>query len=187
MASPVLVGRDHLLALADRRLAEAADGRGRLLLVSGEAGIGKTRLVASIGRRAARMGFTLLRAAAFPGDTEESGGVLLDLAGDLHRASDRELQSVGRSIVSRLREPSTDDDAHRRRRLLVQDLADAVSDLDVGRRVAIVLEDLHWADQLSLDVVAHAAGRLVAAEMILGAYRSDELYPRLPMRQWRGR
>ena len=43
--SPVLVGRDAFLALADRRLVEAAAGRGHLLLLAGEAGIGKTRLL----------------------------------------------------------------------------------------------------------------------------------------------
>ena len=42
--SPILVGRDEVLALADARLAEAAAGRGSTLLIAGEAGVGKTRL-----------------------------------------------------------------------------------------------------------------------------------------------
>jgi DNA-binding CsgD family transcriptional regulator len=48
-------GRDDLLALADRRLAAAAAGQGHLLFVAGEAGIGKTRLLAAVasGRPAA--------------------------------------------------------------------------------------------------------------------------------------
>nr|BFE78513.1 hypothetical protein GCM10020093_011140 [Planobispora longispora] len=50
--SPVLVGRDDMVALAGRRLAGAADGAGGLLLVAGEAGIGKTRLLGVIARRA---------------------------------------------------------------------------------------------------------------------------------------
>jgi len=54
--------------------------------------------------------------------------------------------------------------------------------------VLVVLEDLHWADQLSLEVVAHLATRLAGRTMLVaGAYRSDELYPRLPMREWRAR
>ena len=48
LVCPVLVGRDDLLALAERRLAEAADGRGHVLFLAGEAGIGKTRLLGSI-------------------------------------------------------------------------------------------------------------------------------------------
>ena len=42
--------------------------------------------------------------------------------------------------------------AHRRRRLLVQDLADTLAELDAARRLLVLLEDLHWADELSLDV-----------------------------------
>jgi chromosomal replication initiation ATPase DnaA len=48
LQSPVLVGRDDFLALADRRLSAAASGQGHLLFVAGEAGIGKTRLLAAI-------------------------------------------------------------------------------------------------------------------------------------------
>jgi chromosomal replication initiation ATPase DnaA len=52
VASPVLVGRDALLARAAQRIEAAAAGAGGLLLLAGEAGIGKTRLLGSIGRRA---------------------------------------------------------------------------------------------------------------------------------------
>ena len=52
----------------------------------------------------------------------------------------------------------------------------------------IVLEDLHWADELSLDVLGHLAGRLATRPVLVaGAYRSDELYPALPMRELRAR
>jgi DNA-binding CsgD family transcriptional regulator len=52
----------------------------------------------------------------------------------------------------------------------------------------IVLEDLHWADELSLDVLGHLAGRLATRPMlVVGAYRSDELYPTRPMRELRAR
>jgi len=52
LQSPVLIGREEFLALADRRLAAAAEGRGHLLLVAGEAGIGKTRLLAAVAAAA---------------------------------------------------------------------------------------------------------------------------------------
>jgi len=52
----------------------------------------------------------------------------------------------------------------------------------------MILEDLHWADELSLDVLGRLAGRLAARPILVaGAYRSDELYPRLPMRELRAR
>jgi DNA-binding CsgD family transcriptional regulator len=189
ITSPVLVGRDELLALADRRLHQAASGHGHLLLVSGEAGSGKTRLLGSISRRAELAQFTVLSAAAFPGDADASGGVLLDLAGDLRRSVAVGMQAAGGSIARRLRDPlSAAGDRHRQRRLLVQDVADSLSGLDPGGRLLILLEDLHWADPLSLDVLRHIAGRLAARPTLLvAAYRSDELYPGSPIREWRSR
>jgi hypothetical protein len=55
--SPLLVGRDDLLDLADRRLNESAAGRGPFLLLAGESGIGKTRLLDAISQKAEGRGF----------------------------------------------------------------------------------------------------------------------------------
>jgi len=188
-ASPLVVGRDELLALAARRIDEAAAGRGELLLVAGEAGIGKTRLLATITQHAEISGFCVARAAAFRGDAEASGGVLLDLASDLRRLTFDDARAAGVSISERLREPVSDLGApDRHRRLLVQDLVDAFSSLDRERRLLVVLEDLHWADDLSLAVFGHVASRLVdRSVLVVGAYRSDELYPHSAIRDWRRR
>ena len=187
--SPVLVGRDDFLALAGRRLAGAAAGGGQLLFVAGEAGIGKTRLLGAVARRAQADGFTVARAAAFPGDVQSLAGLLLDLASDLVPASEPALSELGRSLASRVRAASGEaGDAHHRRRLLVQDLADLVVGAQPGTPVLVMLEDLHWADELSLDVLGHLAARLAARPMLVaGTYRSDELYPQLPMRNLRAR
>ena len=70
----------------------------------------------------------------------------------------------------------------------MQDLADPIVAAPLGLPVLIILEDLHWADDLSLDVLGHLAARLaVRPVLVAGAYRSDELYPRLPMRELRAR
>src|SRR5690348_13144898 len=187
--SPVMVGRDSFLARAEGRLAAAAAGSGQLLFVAGEAGIGKTRLLGAIAQQAHASGFAVVRAAAFPGDGQSSAGLLLDLASNLGPARDPVLGTLGRGLMERVRHISADaGDAHHRRRLLVQDLADLLATVDAGGAVLIVLEDLHWADELSLDVLAHLAGRLTArAVLVVGAYRSDELYPALPMRELRAR
>ena len=101
--SPVLVGRDDLLALVEARLAGAAAGAGQLLFVAGEAGIGKTRLLGSVARRAQASGFTVARAAAFPGDVQSLAGLLLDLASDLTSAADPALADLGQRLTSRVR------------------------------------------------------------------------------------
>jgi DNA-binding CsgD family transcriptional regulator/tetratricopeptide (TPR) repeat protein len=187
--SPVLVGRDSQLGLVEQRLADAAEGAGRMLFVAGEAGIGKTRLLGSAARHAQRAGFAVVRAAAFPGDVQSSAGLLMDLASGLTSADEPALRDVGRILASRARVlPTGGGDVHHRRRLLVQDLADPIAGVHVGRPTLIILEDLHWADELSLDVLGHLAPRLAARPVLVaGAYRSDELFPRLPMRQLRAR
>jgi DNA-binding CsgD family transcriptional regulator len=187
--SPVLVGRDAFLTLMEDRLAGAAAGAGRVLFVAGEAGIGKTRLLGSTMRRAQASSFGVARAAAFPGDVQSLGGLLLDLASDLTSAPEPVLGDLGQSLTSRIRAiPADDGDAHHRRRLLVQDLTDLLVTADPGTPVLIILEDLHWADELSLDVLGHLAGRIANRPMLIaGAYRSDELYPSLPLRDLRGR
>jgi ATP/maltotriose-dependent transcriptional regulator MalT len=185
----VLVGRDSQLDLIERRLGDSAAGAGQLLFVAGEAGIGKTRLLGSAARRAQLSGFAVVRAAAFPGDVQSFAGLLLDLASSLASAEEPALSEVGRILAARARAlPPGTGDAHHRRRLLVQDLADPIAGAEASRPVLIILEDLHWADELSLDVVGHLAMRLADRPVLVaGAYRSDELYPRLPMRQLRSR
>jgi DNA-binding CsgD family transcriptional regulator/tetratricopeptide (TPR) repeat protein len=187
--SPVLVGRDSFLSLIENRLAGAAAGEGRLLFVAGEAGIGKTRLLSAVARRADASGFAVVRAAAFPDDVQSLAGLLLDLAGNLLPAREPALSELGRNLTSRVRAISdAAGDAHHRRRVLVQDLADLLATADPGTPVLIIFEDLHWADELSLDVLGHLAGRLASRPVLVaGAYRSDELYPRLPMRDLRAR
>lgn len=187
--SPVLVGRDDFLTHADRRLAEAAAGTGQLLFVAGEAGIGKTRLLAAIARHAQASDFAVVRAAAFPGDVQSFAGLLLDLASNLIPAGEPALSDLGRALSSRVRAiPAAAGDAHHRRRLLVQDLVDLLASAEPGMPVLMILEDLHWADELSIDVLGHLAGRLAASPMLVaGAYRSDELYRQLPMRDLRAR
>src|ERR1700759_1974239 len=187
--SPVLVGRDSSRALIEDRLAAAEAGEGRLLFVAGEAGIGKTRLLSAVARRAGAGGFAVLRAAAFPDDVQSLAGLLLDLAGNLLPAREPALSELGQSLTSRVRAISADaGDAHHPRRVRVQALADRLVTADPGTPVLIILEDLHWADELSLDVLGHLASRLATRPLLVtGAYRSDELYPRLPMRDLRAR
>ena len=190
--SPVLVGRDDLLELADRSLADARAGDGRLLLLAGEAGIGKTRLLGAIGRRTGLAGIPQAAAAAFPGDLELAGGLLIDLARDLVRHEKPAVATdAGRRLEARLvgDDVTTDrGDLHRRRRLLVLDSVDLLASLATGGPVVVLLEDLHWADDLSLEVLAQLARRLPELEMlVVGTYRSDEVSGRIPMRDWRTR
>lgn len=183
---PILVGRDEYLDLADRRLAEARGGAGRLLLLVGEAGIGKTRLLESIARRARAAGMVVAYGALAPRDLEVPGGLFLDLARGMARTGP--LHEAGLALSDLLQgDAGTDADPARRRRVLVLDAVDLLAGA-VVTPVMVSLEDLQWADDLSLEILASLARRLPEVPaLVVGTFRSDELYPRSPMREWRNR
>ncbi|WP_426565721.1 helix-turn-helix transcriptional regulator [Angustibacter sp. McL0619] len=227
ISCPVLVGRDDLLAHAARRLQEAADGQGSLLFLSGEAGIGKTRLLDAVMRRAQLSGFEVGEGAAFPHDADVAGAALLDLAAALKRADRAETRAVGARLddVLAAEEESVDagrgpgGDLHRRRRVRVQAAADALIGLveplapstpstpstpptpptpstpptpptpsTPPTPMLLAVEDLHWADDVTLEVLEQVARRVRGLPLLVVAtYRSDELYPRIPLREWRSR
>lgn len=188
-SSPILFGRAELLALGRRRLQQAHGGEGGLLLLAGEAGIGKTRLLDALAREAAQQGFHVLSAAAFPGDLELSGGVLLDLGHELASSSVSGAGAIGTAVTAALaRSSAGGGDAHRRRRVLVLEIVDLLVAVAGPAPTMLALEDLHWSDDLSLEVLAQFARRLPRLPVTaIVSYRSDELYPRVPLREWRAR
>jgi DNA-binding CsgD family transcriptional regulator len=187
LVCPILVGRDDLLEHADRRLAEVGAGSGRFLLLAGEAGLGKTRLLGAIERRAAASGFRVVRAGTYPSDLQVAAAILIDLARAMQRTPS--FEAVGSILRERVESPGeAGGDAQHRRRLLVLDVADLL--IAVGRDgpAVISLEDLHWSDDLTLEVLEAVARRIRDVPVLLiGTYRSDELFPRVPMRDWRAR
>src|SRR5262245_14939038 len=78
--SPLLIGRDELLELADRRLDDVEAGRGQLLLVAGEAGIGKTRFLDAVWQKADERGFIGTGGWVAPQDHDVPAASILDMA-----------------------------------------------------------------------------------------------------------
>jgi DNA-binding CsgD family transcriptional regulator/tetratricopeptide (TPR) repeat protein len=186
--SPVVIGRADLVELAERRWRSAVAGEGQLLLLAGEAGIGKSRLLRELAASVKAGGGAVIIGAAFPADAGATGGALLDLASQARRAQDAAIAQAGQAITARLRDlAESPGDAHHRRRLLVTDLADSM--VDIARAAApplLCLEDLHWADELTLAVLDRVAQHLHGVRMlVVGSYRSDE--PPSAMRGWRAR
>ena len=187
LVCPILVGRDDLLDLADRRIREVAAGRGQMLLLAGEAGVGKTRLLGAVERRAAAAGFRTLRAGTYPSDLHVAAAILIDLARGMRRQP--ATADLGERLETRLDDQTpARGDAHRRRRLLVLDVAELIAEAVADGPALIALEDIHWSDDLTLEILETLARRIGEHPLlVVCTYRSDELYPRVPMREWRAR
>ena len=186
LLSPLLVGRDDLLNLADRRIAEAAAGHGQLVLLAGEAGIGKSRLLRAFHRKANAAGFTSVQADLAPHDREVPLASLRDLARSMPLHAGWETLGADLTELLTRGEPA-DADTLANRRLLVLDIAKRIADATVEPRM-LAFEDLQWADEMTLEVVWELA-RLARNRPLLmvGAYRIDEFPVGSMQREWRAR
>lgn len=182
--SPVLVGRGELLDHALRRWDTARAGAGHVLLLTGEPGIGKSRLLAELVAGLAGE-FQRVDAAAFPRDDEVAGALIMSLADGLRRAG---LASHADQVRDRLLADSGQGDAARRRRLLVGDLTELLAGLPATTPILMRIEDLHWADELSLDVLDRLAMTAPSRPiLLLATYRSDTLGNGSVLGRWRAR
>jgi DNA-binding CsgD family transcriptional regulator/tetratricopeptide (TPR) repeat protein len=181
--APLLVGRDEILALADRRTAEVAAGAGRMLLVSGEAGIGKSRLVGAIVRGARENGFRAASGSLSPQDRGLPAAAFLDLGRSLARV-DGYADVAARLVEAITTVPKEGDPARRR---LVRDVGTMLADAITAPSV-LVLEDLQWADELSLECLTEVARETRERPLLLLAdYRTDEPGRQPLLREWRSR
>ncbi|BCJ51349.1 hypothetical protein Asp14428_28240 [Actinoplanes sp. NBRC 14428] len=152
-----LLERDGALAELDRLLADTAGG-GRVALVAGEAGAGKSSLAAAFAARVGRRA-RILSGACDPLLTPRALGPVHDIA--------RQTGGVLRERV-----------AGGERGAVFDALLDELDGPLPGRRAVVVLEDLHWADEATLDLVAFLGRRLaVCRALLLLTYRDDELGP----------
>lgn len=158
------VGRDAEVAELTACLAAARDGSGGLVLVSGPAGIGKTRTVEEA---------TAVASAVVWGRCVDDPGApplwpwrrILRARPDVRAAVAEAL-----SEVDLLRERSADPEAARFR--FVTTATEAVLESAERDGLVVVLEDLHWADEASLRLLRHLAGELSRSRLlVVGTYR----------------
>ena len=156
LVCPELIGRrGELDALAERRRAAAA-GHGSLVLISGDAGVGKTRLL-----RAFRESLTGGRATVGAGGYDEFANLP-------YGAIVEALRGVGS------RKPLASE--HTRAEQLAA-LVDRLAATCARRNVVLLLEDLHWADEASFAFLLHLMRSLATLRLLVVAtYRSDELH-----------
>ena len=181
-AARVFVGRAEELSELHAALRRAAAGRPGMLLVAGEAGVGKSRLISQFAEQARRAP-TL---AAVGGAVPLTGGAvpyapllqaLQSLADDHERAASG---GQGAELAGMLAELAGDRPAGERspemgRARLFDRLRRLFGGLARAAPLLLVLEDLHWADSATLDVLAFLLRTLRGARLlIVGSYRGDD-------------
>jgi DNA-binding CsgD family transcriptional regulator/tetratricopeptide (TPR) repeat protein len=157
-----LLERVEQLALLNQALtAVVAGGRGRTVLVVGEAGIGKTALLSRFSDGVSGTARTLW-AACDHLFTPRPLGPFLDVA-----------EAVGGRLAARVADAARPYDV----------AAALLDELGSGGVAVVVLEDVHWADEASLDVIRLVARRIEAVPAVLVlSYRDDELHRSHPFR-----
>jgi hypothetical protein len=170
--------RGPVLAALAEALGAALDGRGGLVLLTGEAGIGKTTTASALADRARRAGATVRWAACWPGGaTVAHGPWLTVLAG---------LAGPGRAAIDALAANAPDDGAAAasQRASAYAAVADAVEESARERPLVVVVDDLHWADEGTVQLLGALAGRLPAfGALVVGTYRDTDVGADAPLRR----
>lgn len=189
--SPVLIGRDRELQDLDKLLAEASEGRPCIAIVAGEAGIGKSRLLAELGRIAEERNARVL----IGGCLDMAGGSVpflpvIEVLRGLVRSSDPqqidEWLGPARAELALLL-PELDVDSARgsgagdradpaRQARLFEAVLGLIGRLSAAQPVLLVIEDVHWIDAASRDVITFLSRNLTSERALIAlTYRTDDL------------
>ena len=170
--SPVFVGREAECEVLTEQLAGARAGQPGVVLIGGEAGVGKTRLVEEFAATASAQGATVLLGGCF-----DLGDDALPFA-PFSMALRRPMQTAGVADLVELAGGGSGD-----RRRLYEAVTDLIEQLGKDAPLVLVLEDLHWADNSTRELMAFLARTLHdTAVVVVGTYRSDELHRNHPLR-----
>jgi DNA-binding CsgD family transcriptional regulator len=185
------VGRAGVLGHLGQALAGAAAGAGRVALIYGEAGIGKTRLCQQVQDEHRRRGGQVLVGRGSPEESAIAYGALADTLRFARRAEPavweaaRARAGVLRAVTPEIGEaggPGGGAD----RPLVFEALLDAVEEATHEDQVLLwVLDDMHWADDATWHFVGYAARRVADMSLVLAVtYRDEEIGPASP--RWAG-
>jgi DNA-binding CsgD family transcriptional regulator len=193
-SSPVLVGRSGQLSMLDTALAEAGSGNPSAVLVGGEAGVGKSRLVSEFGERSRGKGARVLAGGClelgvdglpFAPFTSMLRELVRDLGADgvaalVPGGGTRELAR----LLPEFGEPAAGGDAGEARARLFEQVLVLLEQLADAGPVVMVIEDAHWADRSTRDLLAFLIRNQQALDslLIVVIYRSDELHRSHPLR-----
>ncbi|HKV84162.1 MAG TPA: AAA family ATPase [Ktedonobacterales bacterium] len=191
---PVVVGRERQLEALAELTTRLSQGVGGVALISGEAGMGKTRLVTEARRHAATEGMSVYAGNCFEPDRALPYAPVLDLIRRTVAASSPHeiIEKIGPSaaeVVQLLPElaprfqdiaPVSRLEPEQEKRRLFEALTNMLLRFAERDPALIVVEDIHWCDDIGLEFLLHLARRVHERPLLLLAtYRSDETQPGL--------
>jgi len=177
-----LVGRTVELAMLRERLTEIWKNHGAIGVIQGEAGIGKTRLIDALVHEASDAGGHVVSGRGYESEQVLPLGPWVNAfrAGDVVPGLIEDLDATWRDELGRLfpelraldRESPAPEDYVR----LFEAVARTVQHLASQRRLLIVLEDLHWADEMTLRLLVFLGRRMADwPVLIIGTVRVEEM------------
>ncbi|HYH62565.1 MAG TPA: AAA family ATPase [Solirubrobacterales bacterium] len=189
------VGRKSERESATSWLSESLAGQRRAAFISGEPGVGKTRLAAHSALEAHSSGFTVLWGVAAEDLGVPYGAWIHALSQYVNHAPDEVLEAhvarhggeLGRLVRGfRQRVPEASEpqqtDPETERYLLFSAVADILEAAAAHDPVVLVLDDLHWADTQTLALIKHVTTSLESSRlMLVGTYRDSDLDQQHPM------
>jgi DNA-binding CsgD family transcriptional regulator/tetratricopeptide (TPR) repeat protein len=182
-----LVGRRHEVSALAAALDRARAGHPTGVLLSGDAGVGKSRLVAETVQRARDAGFTVLVGRCLDSAASLPYLPFTEIVGRL-AGSRPELVAAHPALARLLPGSRPDGDLAAEDRELGQlrvfdGVLSALDALTTDAPALVVVEDLHWADRSSRDLLVFLLSRLTAQRLlVLATYRTDDLHRRHPLR-----
>jgi DNA-binding SARP family transcriptional activator/tetratricopeptide (TPR) repeat protein len=165
------VGREAERALIDQIVAMRAD-RPDVVLVTGEPGIGKSRILAHIGERVISAGGRAFAARAYEAEAARSYGVWIDVIREILRESPRDGLPADLSLL--LPEMGAVAEAGDRTRLL-DSVVGLLRQVVSARPAAVILDDLQWVDEGSSSLLHYVARHIDSGLLIVCAARAGEI------------
>jgi class 3 adenylate cyclase len=198
---PRLVGRDEQLFALEDALLAAHRGESRLVALGGEAGMGKTRLASELAQRAERLGWMVLWGGCSEVELPIPYLPIVEALGNYLSAQDparigNSLGAARRELAQLFPQLGEDDpgsragDPAQAKLRLFEAMVGLLGAAARDHGLLLILEDVHWADAATRELLDHLGRRLTnMRSLLLLTYRSDELdrrHPLAPMLQsWR--
>lgn len=181
-AAQSFVGRLPELAELTQILDEASSSHGRLVLVAGEAGIGKTRLVEKVVERASAAGFLIAWGSSWQSGAVRAFWPWIQV---LRAVREHDLANAivvgNRALAALVSEPAAAEassgqaDGEGARLQLYDAIASLIGRASELRPLVIVLDDVHWADEASIRLLSFVAPLLRTMRVaVLATYREEE-------------